>query len=62
MNIITQNMKINAKNVKKTSHVAVVKNINNVVVNNAREPNKYKGLRVFSSIQNNCILTPKKAL
>ena len=43
-------------------HVAVVKNISNVMVNNAREPNKYKGLRVFSSIQKNCILTPKKAL
>ena len=31
-------------------HVAVVKNINNVVVDNAREPNKYKGLRAFSAV------------
>ena len=31
-------------------HVAVVKNINNVVVNNARKPSIYKGLRVFSCV------------
>ena len=30
--------------------MAVVKNINNVVVNNAREPSIYKGLRVFSTV------------
>jgi len=43
-------------------HVAVVRNISNVVVNNAREPNKYKGLRVFSCILKISILTPKNPL
>ena len=40
-------------------HVAQVRNINNVVVNNARKPRKYKGLRVFSWIQFFCIFKPK---
>lgn len=33
-----------AKKSKSFSHVAVVKNISNVVVNNARKPSIYKGL------------------
>ena len=40
MNIITTNMKINAGNVKKTSHVAVARNINNVVENKLGKPSK----------------------
>lgn len=31
-------------------HVAVERNINSVVVNNARKPSIYKGLRVFSCV------------
>ena len=38
--------------------VAVVKNISNVVVNNTREPRKYRGLQVFSRIQLFCIQMP----
>ena len=40
-------------------HVAVVRNISNVMVNNAREPSKYMGLRVFSWIQLFGIQKPK---
>ena len=39
-------------------HVAVVKNISNVVVNNTRESRKYRGLQVFSRIQLFCIQMP----
>ena len=47
------------KSLKNASHVAVVKNINNVMVNNARKPSNYKGLRAFSSIQFFYIQKPK---
>jgi len=43
-------------------HVAVVKNISNVMVNNAREPSKYKGLRAFLCIGKNSIFYKKHGL
>ena len=40
-------------------HVDQAANISSVVVNNARKPNVYKGLRVFSCVLKISIFRPK---